>query len=37
MLDVASSSIGEAMRAYPKYSPDLFAENIKYTLSAVFS
>ena len=31
----SSSSMAESIRAYPKYSPDLLAENIKYTLSAV--
>jgi hypothetical protein len=28
--------IGDNMRAYPKYSPDLFAEKIKYTCSVVY-
>lgn len=31
-----SSSIAESIRAKPKYSPDLLAENIKYTFSAVY-
>ena len=30
----ASPAISEHMRAYPKYSPDLLAEKIKYTFSA---
>jgi len=32
--DTASPAISEHMRAYPKYSPDLLAEKIKYTFSA---
>ena len=31
----ASSLIGDAIRAYPKYSPDLFAEKMRYTFSVV--
>lgn len=34
MDDTASPAISEHMRAYPKYSPDLLAEKIKYTFSA---
>ena len=30
----ASPSIGDSILAYPKYSPDLLAEKIKYTFSA---
>jgi hypothetical protein len=33
-ISMASSEMVEAIRAYPKYSPDLFAEKIKYTFSA---
>jgi len=33
-VGTASPAISEHMRAYPKYSPDLLAEKIKYTFSA---
>lgn len=33
MAGTASPAISEHMRAYPKYSPDLLAEKIKYTFS----
>ena len=32
--EVAVRGTVEAISAYPKYSPDLFAEKIKYTFSA---
>jgi hypothetical protein len=31
----AFSEMGDAILAYPKYSPDLLAEKIRYTFSAV--
>jgi len=36
-VDTASPAISEHMRAYPKYSPDLLAEKIKYTFSAALN
>jgi len=37
VVDTASPAISEHMRAYPKYSPDLLAEKIKYTFSAALN